>query len=145
MIWVIFWLLFYNKPEKQRRLHQSELQYIQSDPPDPPARIAWLTLLKYKETWAFAIGKFLTDPIWWFYLFWVPKFLNKNYGITLDKIGLPLIVIYIMADVGSIGGGWLSSFFIKRGWSVNKGRKAAMLICALTVVPIMMASQASNV
>jgi ACS family hexuronate transporter-like MFS transporter len=87
----------------------------------------------------------MTDPIWWFYLYWVPKFLSKEYGLTLDKIGPPLIVIYLMADVGSVGGGWLSSAFIKRGWSVTKGRKMAMLICAICVVPIVFASQADSV
>jgi ACS family hexuronate transporter-like MFS transporter len=101
--------------------------------------------MKHKQVWAFAIAKFLTDPVWWFYLYWIPKFLYKNYSITLDKIGLPLIIIYVMADVGSIGGGWLSSFFIKRGWSVNKGRKAAMLICAILVTPIVFVSQTDNI
>jgi ACS family hexuronate transporter-like MFS transporter len=86
----------------------------------------------------------MTDPVWWFYLYWVPSFLNKTYGLTLDRIGPPLIIIYLMADVGSVGGGWLSSFLIKRGWSVNRGRKAAMLICAICVVPIVLASQASE-
>jgi ACS family hexuronate transporter-like MFS transporter len=142
--WVIFWLWFYEKPEKSRHLKTSELNYIQADPPDPPVKIPWVSLIKYKQTWAFAIGKFLTDPIWWFYLYWVPKFLYSKHGITLDKIGLPLVIIYVMADVGSIGGGWLSSFFIKHGWTVNKGRKMAMLICALAVTPIILASQASE-
>ena len=119
-------------------------EYIQTDPPDPPDQIPWSQLLRYKGTWAFASGKFLTDSAWWFYLFWIPKFLYENYGITIHKIGIPLIIIYLMADVGSIGGGWLSSFFIKRGWSINKGRKTAMLICALCVTPIVFASQASS-
>jgi ACS family hexuronate transporter-like MFS transporter len=100
--------------------------------------------MTYRQTWAFMIGKFLTDPVWWFYLYWVPKFLNKEYGITLDTIGPPLIVIYLVADVGSVGGGWLSSTLIKRGWTVNRGRKTAMLICAVSVLPIMYASQADS-
>ncbi len=145
LLWLVLWFIFYERPEKHRRLSKAELDYIQSDPPDPEVKIPWISLLKYKQTWAFAIGKFLTDPIWWFYLYWVPKFLYNNYGITLDKIGPPLIVIYVMADVGSIGGGWLSSFFIKKGWTVTKGRKSAMLICALSVVPIVLASQATNI
>jgi len=145
LLWLILWFWFYEKPEMQKRLSKKELEYIQSDPPDPTVKIAWRTLLKYRGTWAFAVGKLLTDPAWWFYLYWIPSFLNKNYGITLSKIGIPLIIIYVMADVGSIGGGWLSSFFIKRGWSINKGRKTAMLICALTVVPIVFASGASSV
>jgi ACS family hexuronate transporter-like MFS transporter len=143
-IWLIFWYWLYEKPERQKRLSSVELSYILSDPPEPETKIKWLRLLPHRQTWAFALGKFLTDPVWWFYLYWVPKFLNANYGLTLDKIGPPLVIIYLMADVGSIGGGWLSSIFIKRGWSVNKGRKMAMLICALCVVPIMYASQAKE-
>lgn len=144
LIWLAFWFVLYERPEKQKRLSKLEFDYIHSDPPDPVVKIPWMQLLKHKETWAFASAKFLTDPIWWFYLYWVPKFLNNNHGITLDKIGVPLIIIYVMADVGSIGGGWLSSFFIKKGWTVNKGRKAAMLICTLSVVPIVFASMASD-
>lgn len=145
LIWLVFWFWLYEKPTMHKRLKKEELNYIQQDPPDTQVKIPWRQLLKYRETWAFALGKFLTDPAWWFYLYWIPSFLNKNYGITLDKIGLPLIIIYIMADIGSIGGGWLSSFFIKRGWSVNKGRKTTMLICALLVTPIIFASSAGNV
>jgi ACS family hexuronate transporter-like MFS transporter len=143
-IWLLFWYWLYEKPEQQKRLSPGELSYILSDPPEPSTKIKWLKLLPHRQTWAFAIGKFLTDPVWWFYLYWIPKFLNANYGLTLDKIGLPLVIIYLLADVGSIGGGWLSSIFIKHGWSVNKGRKMAMLICALCVVPIMYASQAKE-
>ncbi|MDP2883570.1 MAG: MFS transporter [Ignavibacteria bacterium] len=142
--WIIFWVMLYEKPEQQKRLKQAELSYIQSDPPDPPVKIPWMSLLKHKQVWAFAIAKFMTDPIWWFYLYWVPKYLNSTYGLTLDTIGPPLIIIYLLADVGSVGGGWLSSSLIKRGWSVNKGRKTAMLVCAICVVPIVLASQASE-
>ncbi|MBX3009190.1 MAG: MFS transporter [Melioribacteraceae bacterium] len=144
LLWLVFWFTFYDKPEVHKKLSKQELAYIQSDPPDTQIKIPWLSLLKYKQTWAFVLGKFLTDPIWWFYLYWVPKFLFKNYGLTLDKIGLPLIIIYLMADVGSVAGGWLSSFFIKKGWTVNKGRKTAMLICALTILPIVFASQVTE-
>ncbi|MCK9279513.1 MAG: MFS transporter [Melioribacteraceae bacterium] len=143
-IWLVAWWFMYERPEAHKKLSKAELAFIQSDPPDPPGKVPWLELMKHRQTWAFAIGKFMTDPIWWFYLYWVPKFLYKEYGLTLDKIGLPLIIIYVMADVGSIGGGWLSSFFIKRGWSVNKGRKMAMLICALFIVPIIFAAHASE-
>jgi ACS family hexuronate transporter-like MFS transporter len=142
--WLIFWWLLYETPRRSKRLSQRELAYIESDPLDPPEKISWLRLISYRQAWAFAIAKFLTDPIWWFYLYWVPKFLNKTYGLTLDKIGIPLVIIYVMADVGSIGGGWLSSAFIKRGWDVNKGRKVAMLICAIAVIPIVYASQATD-
>jgi ACS family hexuronate transporter-like MFS transporter len=91
------------------------------------------------------MAKLMTDPIWWFFLFWLPKFLNSEYGLTLTGLGPPLIAIYLMADIGSIGGGWIAGRFIKRGWSVNKARKGAMLICALAVVPIVFASSATNV
>jgi ACS family hexuronate transporter-like MFS transporter len=98
----------------------------------------------HRQTWAFALGKFLTDPIWWVYLFWVPDFLQRNHGLTFGAIGLPIVVIYLVADVGSIGGGWVSSSLIRRGWSVNAARKTAMLICALGVVPIVFAANATN-
>lgn len=143
-IWLAFWLVMYRRPEEHSRLSAGELAYIQSDPPEPATKIPWSRLLPHRQTWAFALGKMLTDPIWWFYLFWLPKFLNKTYGLTIDKIGLPLVVIYLVADVGSIGGGWLSSTLIKRGWTVNAARKTTMLICALCVTPIVFASQASN-
>ena len=143
-VWVIFWLLLYRRPEEHPRLSKSELAYIQSDPPDPPGKTPWARLLPHRQTWAFAIGKFLTDPIWWVYLFWLPDFLNKKHGLNLKDFGLPLATIYIIADVGSIGGGWLSSTLIKRGYSVNAGRKIAMLVCALAVVPIVFAAQTTS-
>ena len=143
-IWIIFWVLLYEKPEHQKRLKAAELELIQSDPPDTQEKIPWMKLLKHRQVWAFGIGKFMTDPAWWFYLYWIPKYLNTSFGLTLEKIGPPLIVIYVMADVGSVGGGWLSSHLIKRGWSVNKGRKTAMLVCAIAVMPIVFASQASE-
>ncbi len=145
-IWVGWWLAVYRNPEEHPRLKPAELAYIRSDPVDPPAKIAWGKLLTHRQTWAFAIGKFLTDPIWWLYLFWLPDFLNKTHGVevTVSKMGPPLLAIYLIADIGSIGGGWLSSHWIKRGWTTNKSRKMAMLICALAVVPIIMAAKVSN-
>jgi ACS family hexuronate transporter-like MFS transporter len=143
-IWLAFWLAVYRKPEEHPKLSTAELAHIQSDPLEPTTRIPWTRLLPHRQTWAFALGKFLTDPVWWVYLFWLPKFLNTTYGLNITQIGLPLVVIYIVADIGSIGGGWLSSSLIKRGWSVNRARKSAMLLCAAAVVPIMFASQASN-
>ena len=104
----------------------------------------WLSLMSHRETWAFATAKFLTDPVWWFYLYWIPKFLNERHGLTLSKLGPPLIAIYLLADVGSIGGGWLSSHLIKRGASVNRARKTAMLACALAVTPIVFASRVTD-
>jgi ACS family hexuronate transporter-like MFS transporter len=144
-IWLVFWIWLYEIPAKHKRLSTPELSYINSDPPESLEKVRWMKLLTHRQTWAFALAKFMTDPVWWFYLYWVPKFLSKEYGLTLDKIGPPLIVIYLLADVGSVGGGWLSSAFIKRGWSVTKARKMAMLICAVCVVPIVFASQADSV
>ena len=143
-IWLFFWWPVYRRPEQHPRVSQAELAHINSDPPDPAAKIPWSTLLPHRQTWAFMIGKFLTDPIWWLYLFWIPDFLNRNHGIDLKTIGPPLVAIYLVADVGSIGGGWLSSSLIRRGWSVNSGRKVAMLVCALAVVPMVFASGASH-
>jgi len=134
--WLLLWLPLYRRPAEHPRLSKAELEYIQSDPPDPEVKIPWLSLLKHRQTWAFALGKFLTDPVWWFYLFWIPDFLKKTHGIDLKQIWLPLVTIYIVADFGSIGGGWLSSSMIKRGWSINRSRKLTMLACALCVVPV---------
>lgn len=142
--WLLLWYGLYDSPERHARLSRAEFDYIRSDPAEPPARIPWARLAAHRETWAFAIGKFMTDPIWWFYLYWVPKFLNQSHGLTLSKLGPPLIVIYLFADVGSIGGGWLSSALIKRGASINRARKTAMLVCALCVTPIVFASRASH-
>ncbi|HKN84816.1 MAG TPA: MFS transporter [Pyrinomonadaceae bacterium] len=144
-LWLIAWLLLYRSPEEHPALSSSELRYIQSDPPDRSVKIPWLRLLPHRQTWAFSLGKFLTDPIWWVYLFWLPDFLHKRHGLGLKDFGLPLVIVYVMADVGSIGGGWISSSLIKRGWTINAGRKLAMLICALAVVPIVFAAQTSNV
>jgi ACS family hexuronate transporter-like MFS transporter len=142
--WLVTWLLTYRTPEKHPSLSREELAYIRSDPEEPTVRIPWKQLLRHRQTWAFAAAKFMTDPIWWFFLFWLPKFLNAEHGLTLTQLGLPLVAIFIMADVGSISGGWLAGWFIRRGSSVNRGRKGAMLICALAVVPIIFASQADN-
>jgi ACS family hexuronate transporter-like MFS transporter len=143
-IWLFFWLWLYNPPEKHKTLSADELAYIRSDPEEAITPIPWMRIIGLRQTWAFAIGKFLTDPVWWFYLYWIPKFLNEKHGLTLSKLGPPLIVIYLVADVGSIGGGWLSSRLIKNGWSVNAARKTAMLVCALAVVPIIFASQVTS-
>lgn len=143
-IWLIFWLKTYRKPEEHPKLKASELAYIQSDPVEKEEKIAWLKLIPHRQTWAFALAKFMTDPVWWFYLYWLPKFLNTNHGLTLDKIGLPLVAIYVLSDFGSIAGGWFSSFLIKKGWSINAARKTTMLICALAVIPIYFASQTTD-
>jgi MFS transporter, ACS family, hexuronate transporter len=144
-LWLIFWLPMYRKPEEHPKLSKAELAYIQSDPPDPPAtKIPWIQLIPHKQTTAFSVGKFMTDPVWWFYLYWIPTFLREKHGLVLTEVGLPLIVIYLIADVGSVGGGWLSSSFIKRGWSVNRGRKMAMLVCAIAVLPIVFMPYVEN-
>jgi ACS family hexuronate transporter-like MFS transporter len=143
-VWVLWWLRVYRPPEQHPRLSAAELAYIRSDPAERITPIPWKRLIPHRQTWAFAIGKFMTDPIWWLYLFWIPDFLNRNHGLDLKSIGLPLVVIYLVADVGSIGGGWLSSSLIKRGWAVATARKTAMLVCALAVVPIVFASRTSS-
>lgn len=135
-VWLLFWLLLYDVPERHPRVSAAELAYIRSDPPDPSAHIPWLRLLRHRQTWAFASGMFLSSPIWWFYLYWLPKFLKNNHGIDLDSVFWPLLVIYLMADVGSVAGGGLSSWLIGRGASVNAARKTAFLVCALCVVPV---------
>lgn len=145
LLWLAFWIPLYGRPETHPRVSKAELALIQSDPPDAPtARIPWVKLIPYRQTSAFAIGKSLTDPIWWFYLYWVPPFLRQNHGLDLTTIGPPLIAIYIIADVGSIGGGWLSSSLIKQGWTINRARKSAMLICALLVTPIVFVSSVKS-
>lgn len=143
-IWLAFWLFVYKRPEEHKMLTEQELKYIQSDPIEPTKSIPWRRLFPHRQTWAFGIGKFLTDPIWWVYLFWLPDFLKKQYGLDLSSFGIPLAAIYIIADLGSVGGGYLSSTLIKRGWTVNRSRKTAMLICALAVVPIVFASITSS-
>jgi ACS family hexuronate transporter-like MFS transporter len=141
---IFFWIRMYRRPQEHPRLGSAELRYIQSDPVEPAVKIAWLRLLPHRQTWAFIIGKFLTDPIWWFFLFWLPKFLNTTYGLSLTTMGLPLVIIYNAASVGSIFGGWLPARLLKAGWTVNRARKSAMLLCAFAVVPIMMAAKAHN-
>jgi ACS family hexuronate transporter-like MFS transporter len=132
--WLAWWLAVYRLPEEHPRLSPAELAYIRSDPVEKITPIPWARLIGHRQTWAFAIGKFMTDPVWWLYLFWIPDFLNRSYGLTLTSIGLPIVVIYLIADIGSIGGGWLSSALIKRGWSLNAARQTAMFICAAAVV-----------
>ena len=145
LLWLLLWIPLYRDPDVHPSVTRTELAHIRSDPPDATsASVPWLQLLAYRQTWAFAVGKLLADPIWWFYLYWLPKFLDVKYGITLSGVALPLIVIYLIADVGSIGGGWLSSALIKRGWTVNRARKTAMLAMALLIVPTAFAPAANT-
>jgi ACS family hexuronate transporter-like MFS transporter len=138
-VWLIFWFLLYRKPEEHPRLSKAELDYIRSDPSEPVGKIKWSALLPHRQTYTFVVGKFLTDPIWWFYLFWVPDFLQRQHGLALMNIGIPIMVIYLISDVGSVAGGWLSSALINHGSSVNAARKITMLVCALCVTPIVFA------
>jgi MFS transporter, ACS family, hexuronate transporter len=156
-IWLIFWFIFYEVPAKQKRLSQKEFDYIHSDldevettplttpdltaniEPEKEKNISWFRLLAFNQTWAFVIGKFLTDPIWWFYLFWLPAFLTAEYGITGTGVALPVALVYTMATVGSIAGGWLPLHFIRKNWPVFRARKTSMLIYAFFVVPVIFA------
>jgi len=148
ILWVLFWLPLYRRPQDHPKLSARELEYIHDgiDHTEPvtPLRVGWLHLLSYRQTWTFVVGKFLTDGVWWFYLFWLPKFLDARYGITLGKLALPIVVIYLVADVGSVGGGWLSGALIKRGWEVHRARKTTLLIAALLIVPTALAPLASS-
>jgi MFS transporter, ACS family, hexuronate transporter len=144
LVWVVLWLPLYDRPERVSRVSPEELAWIRSDKPDPGGNIPWSQLLPHRQTWAIAVGKFLTDPIWWFYLFWSAKFFADRFGADLKKIGPPLIAIYLLADVGSVAGGWLSSRLIAKGWTPNAARKTAMLLCALCVIPVAFAPIVPN-
>ena len=143
-LWLVAWLALYRRPRDSKRVSKAELAYIESDQADPAAKVPWLRVLRAKEAWAFAIGKFLTDPVWWMFLFWLPDFLHKRHGLDLKTFGPSVAAVYIVSDLGSIGGGWLSSHLIHRGWSVNAARKTTMLICALAVTPIFLAQYVSS-
>ncbi|MDO7744589.1 MAG: MFS transporter [Pedobacter sp.] len=139
LIWLFFWFVFYDKPEKQKKITQSELDYIYSDKLENDGiveienveKVAWFKLLGYKQTWAFAFGKFMTDGVWWFFLFWLPSYLKVQYGMVGTSIMMPLTVLYSMTMIGSIGGGWFPMYFMKKGFSPYDGRMKAMLIIAL--------------
>ncbi|GFE85255.1 MFS transporter [Steroidobacter agaridevorans] len=136
LVWVIAWLCIYRRPEEHPKVSPDELALIRSDPVQPAGQLPWRRLFAVRQTWAYAIPKFCTDPIWWMFLFWLPDFLGKRYGLDLKSFGPPLVVIYVMSDVGSIVGGWASSRLMRSGWSANAARKVTMLGCALAVVPI---------
>ena len=144
LLWLAVWLLVYQDPAKHPKVSPAELAYVRSDPPDPPGTVPWRRLLGHRQTWAFAIGKALTDPVWMFYLFWLPKFLDAKWGIRLSGLAVPLVVIYVVADLGSVGGGWLSTALMKRGWAANRSRKLAMLVAALLIVPTAFAPSAGT-
>ena len=145
LLWVGLWLVTFRPPREHPWLSAQELALIEADRSEEgPRAIPYLRLLGTRAAWAFLLGKFLTDPVWWFYLFWLPGFLNRKYGLELARLGPPLITIYLAADVGSISGGWLSSWLLARGYSVTRARKTALLTCALAVVPVAGVMQAGE-
>ena len=144
-VWLAFWWFMYYRPEVHPRLASEELTHIQSGQEEVKLeKVSWFRLLGFRQTWAFAVGKLLTDPVWWFYLFWLPKFLSNNHGIKKFEMIKYLVVVYLIADVGSVGGGWLSSTLIKRGWSINAARKTTMLIFAASMPVVIFASQVKS-
>jgi ACS family hexuronate transporter-like MFS transporter len=143
-IWLIFWLVIYRKPEEHPRCSPAELQHIRSDPEEKMEKTSWAEVLPHRQTWAFALGKFFIDPIWWFFLFWIPDFLQRTYKLNLLQASVPLAVIYLLATGGSVGAGWVSGSMIKHGSTVNRARKTAMLICALCVLPIITVYHTAN-
>jgi ACS family hexuronate transporter-like MFS transporter len=136
LVWLFFWLVYYRPPEEHRRVSPAELTLILSDPAEKEESVPWSRVLPRKETWAFGIAKFLTDPIWWFYLFWIPRYLQSTFHLSLSANRVPVMLAYSISIVGSVAGGWISSFLLTRGKSANMARKTAMLICALAVTPI---------
>ena len=146
---LVLWWFTYSKPEENPKLSSDELAYIRSDDEKvQPIKVSWGRLLGYKQTWAFAVGKFMSDPIWWFYMSWLPDFFNSNEALDqkldLKSFGIPFLIIYVVSDAGSIFFGWLTTQFMNLGWSANRARKTTMLICALCVVPIFFAAQTSS-
>jgi ACS family hexuronate transporter-like MFS transporter len=141
LLWVVYWLLSYRSPAEHPRVSPSELAYINSDPEVAVEKIPWIKLLTYPGAWVYIVGGVLTNPAWWFYNNWVPSFLNSKFHVTLFAVGLPLVLIYLLTDVGSIAGGWLSSTLIKRGMDVFPARKITLLVCAAFTVPVFLAPQ----
>jgi len=145
LAWLVAWVTIYRRPHEAANLSAAERAYIESDAPHSAEKIGWLRLLGYRETWAYALGKFLIDPVWWLFLFWTPDFLAKTYHLDLKSFGPPLIVIYLISDIGSVAGGWSSSAMMRAGKSANAARKLTMLVCAILVMPIFFAQYATSV
>jgi ACS family hexuronate transporter-like MFS transporter len=148
-IWIVFWFILYEVPAKHNKLSKAEFDYIHSDTEEVAEaaigeRLSWWRLLGYRQTWAFVLGKFLTDPIWWFYIFWLPDFLESEYGLKGTAVSLPVAAVYMLSTIGSVGGGWLPLKFIERGYEVFRARKTSMLIYALLVLPIVFAQIAGK-
>ncbi|MES2653179.1 MAG: MFS transporter [Bacteroidota bacterium] len=143
-LWLFFWLIFYESPEKQKRLSAAELAYINSDEDEVADKanvdkVSWFKLLTYKQTWAFTFGKFMTDGVWWFFLFWLPGYLKDQYGMTGSDIVLPLALLYSMTMIGSIGGGWFPKYFVDKGYQVYDARMKAMFAIALFPLVVLLA------
>jgi ACS family hexuronate transporter-like MFS transporter len=144
-VWIVFWAIFYDGPEQSRRIGAKELAYIRSDSEEAPGeKVSWRRLLGLRQTWAYIVATTIVSPVWWFFLYWLPKFLNKSHGLTLAHLGAPLIAVYSGACIGSIGGGWISSQLLLRGWSVNVARKTGLLICACCALPVVFAAGTSS-
>lgn len=147
-IWLIFWWKFYETPARHKKISKEEFDYIHSDNEVVLATevpVKWTALFKIKQTWAFIFGKLLTDPVWWFFLFWLPSYFSETFNLDLKKPSLPLVIVYTATTIGSIGGGFLSSYLIKKGWNVQRARKTTMFIIALCVLPIMLAQFTKNI
>jgi ACS family hexuronate transporter-like MFS transporter len=151
LIWLIFWFILYENPHKHKKISKEEFDYIHSDLSEADengvdsTKVKWVKLLGYRQTWAFAGLKFFSDPIWWFLLFWLPSFLNKQYGMTKMDLALPIAVVYFMAMFGSIAGGWLSGHFINRGWPVHRARRTALFLFAIAAVPMLLAQYLGSI
>lgn len=143
-VWLFFWLAMYRRPAEHQRVSAGELAWIQQDPVDPVKPLPWSAIATKRETWAYALGKFCIDPIWWFFLFWLPGYLAERYDLNILQFGPPLVAIYLLSDVGSVAGGWASSRMMKAGHSVNYARKMTMLICAFAVTPVFFAQSYDN-
>ena len=142
--WLAVWLVWYRRPRDMKALSTQERAYIESDPQEAQRPVAWSKLLATRQTWAYMLGRFLIDPVWWTFLFWLPDFFSKRYGVDLKHYGPPLVAIYVMADIGSVLGGWRSSRLLKRGVALGRARKMAMLACAVCALPVAGAMYASN-
>jgi ACS family hexuronate transporter-like MFS transporter len=145
ILWITAWLHLYKKPDQHPRVSQAELALINSEPPEASVKIPWSRLFQFRQVWSYVIGKLMTDCFWWFYLFGAPVFFAERFGTDLKGRMGPLAAIYVLASFGSIGGGWLSGFFMKRGWTTNKSRKVTMLLCASCVFPVAFATISDNI
>ncbi len=145
LVWLVAWFRFYRAPHEHPRVTAEERAWIEAEPAEDNGRAGFFRLLRHRESWAYMAGRFMIDPVWWTFLFWLPDFFNKQYGYDLKSFGPPLVAIYILADVGAIAGGWYSSHLLKRGVATGAARKRAMFFCALFALPVMFAAEASNV